>query len=450
MYYCKVGNVFLPPPIPEKKQIFSTLRKFRGRLLQKFGDLPSRNSPEQFAQMFTGRKKVIYEAAVEQYYLHGVSRRDSRSTTFVKCEKVKESGAPRCIQPRGPVYNVGVGMYLKHIEHRLYNTIQRTYRSQTPVVMKGMNVNEIAINLESKWNSVHNPVAIGLDATKFDMHVSESMLLWEHSIYEALYKGDKALARLLRWQRNNIGRGFCDDGKLTYKVKGRRFSGDMNTALGNCIIMCAMIYAYSDEKKINIQLANNGDDCVVIIEKSDLENFSKGLYEWFLQLGFRMTVEPPVYELEHVEFCQMHPVRLNRGITMVRNLETAREKDSICLFDISSLKARAKWLGAVGECGLALTGGCPVYQSMYQAYARHGKPSKVLDSVQMQSGFLMISKGLESKSDIITDEARYSFYLAFGMTPDEQVALEMYYNQLVLSNGIIKVHNVNEIMTAPL
>jgi hypothetical protein len=450
MYYCKVDGKFVEPPPVDVKHVFKTLSQFRGIMLRRFGMKPSRNSPEQFVEMYTGRKRTIYEHAATELHLNGVTRRDARSNSFVKCEKVNPLKAPRCIQPRTPVYNVSLGTYLKHIEHKLYNAIQRTFQSDTPIIIKGYNVVDSANILRSKWDTFRDPVAVGLDATKFDMHVSHAMLKWEHSIYEHLYNGDTELKKLLKWQRNNVGRGYCKDGSLKYKVKGRRFSGDMNTSLGNCIIMCGMIYAFAKEKGVSIELANNGDDCVIFMEREKLNTFMANLDQWFYNLGFRMTVETPVTEFEHIEFCQTHPIKLNRGWTMVRNFNTAREKDSISLIDISMEQAAMKWMGAVGECGLALTGGCPVFQSFYLAYSRNGIKSNVLNSVQMQSGFLMMSRGLESKMDEITDEARASFYYAFDVTPDEQVALEEYYDAWTYKHTLDHVGELREIDVAPI
>ena len=70
---------------------------------------------------------------------------------------------------------------------------------------------------------------------KFDMHVSPAALAWEHSIYTSIFPRDKFLKKLLRWQMNNRGAGYCGDGSLKYSVTGKRFSGDMNTGLGNCL-----------------------------------------------------------------------------------------------------------------------------------------------------------------------------------------------------------------------
>jgi len=99
----------------------------------------------------------------------------------------------------------------------------------------------------------------------------------------------------------------------------------------------------------------------------------------------------------------------------------------MCLFDISSPGAAAKWLGAVGECGLSLTSGIPVFQEMYKAYIRHGEKSDIKNSVGWQCGMTHMAKGLHPKEAPVSEDARYSFYVAFGVTPDEQEALEEYY-----------------------
>jgi len=450
MYYCKVDGAFVAPPQPSYHTVRKTLSKFRGKVLGLYGSTPTPVSPEEFVQMYKGRKKTIYTNALTDLNNRGVCRKDAESIAFVKCEKVPEGKAPRCIQPRTPVYNISLGVFIKPIEHKLYRMITRVFRSSTPIVMKGFNVCEVAQHLHEKWTNLTDPVAVGLDAVKFDMHVSASMLKWEHSIYNGLY-GSLDLKRLLKWQMNNRGRGFAEDGKLKYSVRGRRFSGDMNTALGNCLIMCAMVYAYCDERGIRIEFANNGDDCVIMMERGDLARFTKNLDEWFMQLGFRMTVEKPVDIFERIEFCQMSPVLTGDGYKMCRHPDVAREKDSICLFDIRTMSARRKWMGAVGECGLAIASGMPIFQNMYLAYCRHGEKSKILESVGMQSGMLFLSRGLEAKAAAITQDARYSFYLAYGITPDEQIAIEMYYDNINLDNAEqTAVESLEEILTSPM
>jgi len=423
MYRCLVNGKYELPPAVDNKHVLSTLKSFRRGLLDKVGH-PTRISLDDVVEMYTGRKRTIYQQALEEHTSVGLKREHAFSIAFVKCEKVNETKAPRCIQPRKPVYNLVLGSYLKHIEHRLYRGIAKMF-GDGPTVMKGYDARRVAHILRGKWRRFKKPVAVGLDATKFDMHVSPELLGWEHSIYLEMYKQDPLLKQLLDWQMHNIGMGFCEDGTLYYTVDGKRFSGDMNTALGNCIIMCAMIYAYLKSKNIDGVLANNGDDCVVFMESDDLPAFQVGLTEYFIKLGFRMTVEAPVYDLAEVEFCQAHPIRLADGdIVMVRNIPTVLEKDSMSVLPLDGESVARKWLYAVGECGLALTSGVPILQSFYRMYMRHGLLSNMNDAVYMQTGMRMLRGKMECKTAPISNVTREDVFIAWGLTPDEQVALE--------------------------
>lgn len=44
-------------------------------------------------------------------------------------------------------------------------------------------------------------------------------------------------------------------------------SGDMNTALGNCMLMCCLIISYLESKNIKYDFINNGDDAVLFLER---------------------------------------------------------------------------------------------------------------------------------------------------------------------------------------
>lgn len=432
MYYCKVGDEFVAPPVVGLADIVDKVGDFGKMLTSGWRATPV--SPSDLLDMYRGRKKTIYEAAYQSLCDKPVTSADALIKVFVKCEKVKRDGAPRCIQPRDPRFNFEVGRYIKPIEHRLYRRIAKIY-GDGPTVMKGYTVQGVANVIRGKWNSFADPVAVGLDATKFDMHVCENMLKWEHSIYEAIYR-DPKLKWLLSLQRRNKGVGRAPDGKLRYKTRGKRASGDMNTALGNCIIMCGLIWAFARERGVSIKLVNNGDDCVVFMERGDLSKFMCNLDAWFLAMGFRMTCEEPVYNLEEIEFCQMKPIPTINGWVMVRNISTALVKDTMCLsnYDENGLR---KWMNAVGECGLALCSGVPIMQNFYCAYLRSGlSGGKVDKGMELMSSGLRAMRGdLESKVSEITDQARLGVFVAWGITPDEQIALENHFDAWVLNTG---------------
>jgi hypothetical protein len=344
-------------------------------------------------------------------------------------EKVKPDKAPRCIQPRDPVYNIRLGTYIKPIEHRIYKAIDSIF-GDGPTVIKGYNVERIGRIMRGKWKSFNNPVAIGLDAVKFDMHVSKEALEWEHSVYQSIYRC-KELAKLLRHQVYQRGGARCKDGHLSYKVVGRRASGDMNTALGNCLLMCAMIHAYAEYKGIEIKLMNNGDDCVVMMEKQHEQHFMQGLEEWFLDMGFRMSSETPVYSLPEIEFCQMRAIEYGNGeVVMVRNIPVALRKDTLVTVDVSKQKSLQAWMTAVGSGGIALTGGIPIMQNFYRRLQQLGRgiTSKVGAELSRNSGMYLMGKGVKRTFVTPTAEARLNVFIAWGITPDEQVELERYYD----------------------
>lgn len=427
MYYCKVGGKFVAPPAVDHYTFNNRLLDFKHRVAKIVGPAAP-VSLDEVVEMYEGRKKAIYMAAKERLRMFGWKAKYARLKSFVKMEKVPPNKAPRCIQPRDPVYNLRVGAYIKPIEHRIYHAIDKIY-GDGPTVIKGYNIERVARIMRGKWRSFKRPVAVGLDAMKFDMHVSDVALRWEHGVYNKIFRSTE-LMKLLDYQVNQQGGARCKNGHLTYKVVGRRASGDMNTALGNCLIMCALVHAYAKERGVDIKLMNNGDDCVVMMEDCHLQTFLHGLDAWFLEMGFRMTTEKPVYKLAEIEFCQMHPIESGYDdITMVRNIPTALRKDTLITVDVSTEKAMLAWCTAVGTGGLSLSGGIPVMQEFYRALIRIGKgvANNVMKELSRNSGMYMLGKDVQRVESEPTAEARLSVFVAWGITPDQQEALEEYY-----------------------
>lgn len=452
MYYCKVKDGFEAPP-PVTTGLFSARLSSFTQGLSKLLGSATPVSLDTVVEMYRGRKRTIYSNAMAKLERDGLTRKHGYLNTFVKLEKVAVSKAPRCIQPRTPVYNVKLATYIKPIEHRVYHAIKKMF-GDGPTVIKGFNVMQIGSIVRGKWNSFDNPVGIGLDATKFDMHVSVEALEWEHSIYNRMYRSTE-LATMLKWQVDNRGYGWCKDGHLRYKVRGRRASGDMNTALGNCLIMCALVYSYAKEKNVPIKLCNNGDDCMVMMERTHQLTFMDGLDEWFLEMGFRMVAEKPVYALEQIEFCQMRPIELPNGrCLMVRNIPTSLRKDTLCTVNIEDMSSRKGWMTAVGLGGLALTSGVPVVQNFYRAFIRlgGGKRSKIGDQLARNSGSHLLAYQSVGQFVVPADATRLAVFKAWGITPDVQVALEAYYDTFEFEEAKVSAvdrhHNTNILLNA--
>jgi len=279
-----------------------------------------------------------------------------------------------------------------------------------------------------------------LDASRFDQHVSQAALCWEHQQYIKCFTNQKhrnQLAMLLELQLVNKCFGKVPDGEVKYTTDGGRMSGDMNTGLGNCLIMCAMIHSYAAFRGVDIKLANNGDDCVVFMETCDLNTFNTGLHSWFEKMGFNMVAEEPVYNIEEIEFCQTRPVFVGPGITdyiMVRNPHTAICKDTVSITPLDTDKQFRGWLNAVGTGGLSLTGGIPVWQDFYGSYQKYGKFNPKTQT-GWGWGVRKLAENLDRKYKTPSPATRASFYVAFGITPDEQLCLERFYQNVEIGVG---------------
>lgn len=410
-----------------------------------------------FHEEYTGKKRETYRRAEESLRTKEISRKDGYTSNFTKTERTVKLGAvPRNISPRDPRYNVEVGVYIKPAEGILLDAVTKMLGSKT--VMKGMNASQVGAHFSRKWERFGgdgHTVAVGLDASRFDQHVSAMALRWEHKFYLGLCKGAserKRLARLLEWQIFNKGFGRCNDGTLSYEIEGTRCSGDMNTGLGNCLIATCLLVAYCEEREIPFELANNGDDCVIFTHKKYLADFSLGLDKWFRQMGFNMVVEEPVYELEKVVFCQSQPVFDGHSWTMVRDPRSCIKKDCVSLKPWRNEKEYNAWLASVGMSGTSLAGGMPVLDAFYRSFLRASRNAKPLNQADpsLQGGLYWQSKGMHRRGLPVSDAARYSFWRAFDIMPAEQEAIEYeysintpYYSPVDYSPESLPVHRHN-------
>lgn len=419
----ELGRRLVPPPRPTV-DFGAQLVRFRERL-RRWLPVTAPVDYDTFVGYYSGRQRTIYANAADSLRSTPVRRQDATVKTFVKAEKInltkKPDPAPRVIQPRDPRYNVAVGVYLKPIEKLVYRAIAKVWGG--PTVLK-MNASQQGQAIREMWDSFHDPVAIGLDASRFDQHVSAQALEWEHSIYGLMFRGHELqeLRRLLQWQIDNRGVAYLADAKVRYNVMGCRMSGDMNTSMGNCLLMSAMVWALTDQLGISARLANNGDDCVVIMERAQEQRFLAAVPGYFAGLGFTMKVEAPVYQFEHIEFCQTRPVWHPTGWIMTRDPRIAVSKDLTTLLDVEL--GYTAYCQAVGTCGLRMTGGMPVFQEFYNSMLVVGTTSKLPEHPLMKGGFAMLSSGMKLGYSDVHPQTRASFCFAFGILPDEQEALE--------------------------
>lgn len=439
-FLCKTEQGFLPA-LRVRPQTYNRnvwLQQFRDVVTSECAGAPVVPLSTVVAA-YSGPKRRIYEAALISLGRDPLTVADSRLTSFGKYEKQDLGKAPRIINPRSSRYNLVLGKYLKFLEKKVYRGINKAFGAYTKhTVIKGLNVVQAGEVVKQKWERFRRPVAVGLDATKFDMHTSVPALRFEHSVYTQIFPAARELRKLLRWQLRNAGIAYCDDGTVEFSMEGTRSSGDLNTSLGNCIIMCGLIYAYVKRRAIDVELMNNGDDCVVIMEVEDLQRFMAGLVAWFEIYGYRMAVEEPVYELEKMEFCQSRVVMRGHEPVMVRNLTNSLLKDPMCLVPVQNASVLQMWYRAVGDCGLSIASGMPVLQEYYKMFIRAGKDYSegFLQHVQKNTSHLARMKGMKLVERKVEALTRCSFYYAFGILPEYQIELERTFRATTLLSEV--------------
>lgn len=428
VFYHEIGGVFTTPAEPSWAVVDRTLGAFAAAL-RGYGHVYTPMDRHSFVEStYRGRKLQIYRNALRRLDARGLLPRDSYIGAFVKWEKLPVTGkrlVPRIIQPRAPEYNVELGRYLHHIEHQLYRTVDQAFGGE-PVVMKGYNAFETGAIFSAAWGRFASPLCLMMDASRFDQHISRPLLRWEHSIYLDAFKGDPYLAYLLKMQLKTKGFVRTTDGyTIEYECHGTRCSGDMNTALGNVLVMCGAVYGLLKPLGLlgKVRVLDNGDDCCLIGESDDIRSVEGRIPSYFGEIGLVMKVEPVVDVLEKISFCQTQPVYDGCTYRMVRFPQTSLTKDAISM-ESRHWSHLEELFASIGECGLALTFGLPVLQAYYTALGGKVGKTRSLDPTLTETGFFRMAERLEAKHQPVTDAARISFYRAFGIVPDLQVALE--------------------------
>lgn len=419
---------FVKTPQPVKHAL--AMSAFKELYLSKVKNV-KRHSYEEVLGCYKAGKKALYRRAAESLMITPICAHDAKVTAFVKVEKfdrsLKEDPCPRLIQPRSKRYNMELGTYLRLNEKYLTQCIDAVFGEKT--VLSGLDSFDVGRFIYRKWKKYKEPCAIGIDASRFDQHTSVAALKFEHSVWNAIFKC-KNLKRLLGYQLYNKGIAFTDDGKaVRYKTNGCRMSGDINTSLGNKLIMCAMMWSYLDECEIDASLVNNGDDCVLICEKDQAAKIESSVCDYFIRKGYNMTVEEPVYCMEKIVFCRSQPVLVGDSYHMVRGISSL-SRDATTLLNIQDDKALKEMLCAVGYCGMVVNNAIPIHSRLHHRMFELGGSTVDRLKLEMFNDFNNLERMGKRvvTEDPISNDTRISYYKAFGIEPHRQLLIEEFYD----------------------
>lgn len=386
----------------------------------------SRATGDEFISTRTGSKRKMYEQARADLGNKPTTlSRLARLSFFTKFENTwwVKPQVPRIISPRSFGYNYLLGKYIRPLEHKAFQGLQRL-GYETPVIAKGLTQEQkaqyIVDKLRPGW------CCVGLDASRFDQSVGRELLCAEHAVYNGVFRS-RQLAALLRCQLANGGVARCHDGSVKAHIGAMRCSGDQNTSLGNCIISVLLARLYCRENGLaQHDIFCDGDDLLLFLPTGSLPKLDD-LTAWYLRWGMRMKVEQPAYVPERVEFCQSRPVRLPSGWVLVRNPSKVLNTDFAHGPRVVTRQQFEVHLRAVGLCGMSMAGGVPILQPLYQKAISLGKTGKWDKAELAGLGYqarLQWRAGATGTAQPIVEETRESFRLAFGIEPAEQELLE--------------------------
>lgn len=429
----------VPQPRPDAIRRLMTYARLLGKSLGFYGE----STTEEFLSHYSGPKYRRYQEAAEDVAFLGLSRKDAQVKMFIKCEKIyytsdKPNPDPRAIQFRDPKYAVAFGKYLKPLERRIYALRGNRLNKLPPtrIIGKGLNQRDRALLLVEKMDRFRNPLVLSLDMSRFDQHVSHELLQCEHAVYRAM-NSDPEFSRLLDWQLRNT---VVTTKGIKYVTRGKRMSGDMNTAVGNCLISVMMIAELMGRLGCPWDALDDGDDLLLIIEQDMRETVYPLLEPHFLDLGMELKVEGEATCVEQVEWCQGHPVNVDGRWVFIRNPKKVLSGALVSnkWIQMKSESSKRALANTIGLCELILNHGVPVLQAFALAIMRNANTDKqILLLKSEQLGYRVYKEIGKSRAGKIpkyqplpiADSTRLSFAKAFGISIDQQMWYENYLDQ---------------------
>jgi hypothetical protein len=386
--------------------------------------------------LYRGRKRLLYQRAVQSLTIRPLTKKDAYLKCFVKAERInpgaKVNPDPRMIQYRGARYAMALAQFLKPIEHDVYELdCFCAGVPKTRSIAKGLNANDRAKLLVLKMSHFRDPLVVTIDASRFDKHVSQMLLRVEHAVYLCC-NNSPLFIWLLGLQLVNVV--FGAEGQFQYITNGRRMSGDMNTALGNCLIMLIMLMVAVQIIGLDkFDTLDDGDDCLLMVERSDRDKLAQ-LVPIFLRFGMQLKIEGWGCIPEGVVFCQSRALQFDTDRwKMVRDPWKIMSCALTGARHWENLRYRKKAIAAIGLCELVLNLGVPVLQAYACALLRNAGETPDLEyasdgrRVVVEKQARAIGVPLHKlRAQPITNVARNSFAIGWGIDEPTQVEMERF------------------------
>jgi hypothetical protein len=411
------------------------------------GYAPAKWDVDKVVEHAPAHNRELYRKAAEDLSSVCINKRLADVQMFVKPDKFDRTVTKvmgnkplkaRAIQARSVSFNLLLGQFIKPIEQVVYRLRGWRSPSRTRLIAKCLNWRQRARLLQRKLSAFTDPEVFVLDASSFDASIRPQHLNMLHGVYLSMIQ-DPVFARLLSYRLKN--RVTSKHG-IRYETDGKRMSGDVDTALGNCLNMVMFIAATMDIYGCRRwDLLNDGDDCLVIVERGACT--SAGLQWRMAQMGVQcepVRVQATADSMELCEACRSKPVKLHRGWSFVR-IPQRSIATFLCSYKYHhERKGWLKFLATYARCELHASLGVPCLQTLawHVFNLTRGIPRLCnLERHEFYQRYLhRVGKPAPSRlvPDPISMETRLSFEKAFGISPVEQVRFEAAVETLTLDD----------------
>lgn len=395
---------------------------------------------------YSGRKRANYEAAFAKVQ-RGVSLGSAfKVKAFIKYEpneyetvqpdgtlgKAKE---PRLIQFCDYPGNLQLLRYTLPIEHTFFSTpIRHRWFPRDRFIAKGETLDVRATRIASAWARMRRPVAILGDLSRADAHVRPETKRAANAFYASFVEDPrerKELQALLEMTvrcKAHASYETVNGGSdtISYVTNGQVCSGEATTGGGHCIRVAGML-ALALGKRSRLRRSDywfyvDGDDFIIILEQRHEQTVRASVVEVFNSLGFKLELDSASV-VEHVEFCRSRPVRTAGGWTMVRNPRRVLTTALTGTRFAQGTKTRRKYVRAVADSELFVQSGVPVLQA-YAQYLNRSAGEIVGFPPDHPLAPRAYQRRRAAQGLPVDDDARMSFFRAWGIDIATQFALE--------------------------
>lgn len=357
---------------------------------------------------------------------------------FVKFQKEKIDAVPRFIAGRNPMAVLVEKCFIGEWEHKYYEEhpffpYRTCVKEKTPL--------EKANLIVQYYNEVPDCVILGADFSRFESGVLQFDIQLFHYFIELLYGEEQITDDYRTFMYHQLHNTITSRVGVKATCEGRVMSGDASTSIKNVFIV-EMLFALAllelGVDPLGVRFINDGDDCLLFVPARISDHMIKQLPEFFAPMGKKLGFDCITPCLQDVVFCQSKLIRCAQpqphnpeGWCLVRGPDKILADSTTSPNYGDSPNAIRRYVGNVG-LGLYITEhAAPISQAYGELLCRltNFSTSWKLDRYafsKQDSWYWRIkhSDSIKTKLPEVTQQARLDYYLAFGITPDNQIALE--------------------------